>query len=59
MEVSNGSILHEVQVEAGDTKSNASHAQERQACDTGDMPHLRDEGVPNRESVGVFWAEIV
>ena len=51
MEVLNGRVLFEVQVEAGDTGPKAGHSQEREARDARDVPYLRDEGVQDREGV--------
>ena len=51
MEVTDGSILFEVQVEAGDTGPKAGHSQERKARDARDVFGMWHQGFPDREGV--------
>ena len=45
--------MHEVQDEARDSQPSKCYVEEWPAGDTRDLLDLRDEGVPNRERLGV------
>ncbi len=49
--VSNGSLLCEVQEQARDQEPREDHHEERETCDSRDVPDLRNEDVQDREGV--------
>ena len=50
-EVNNASVLCEVPCQKGNERSEVHHYEEQEAGNTGDMPRMRHQDVPNREGL--------